>query len=121
MDVKEKDGKFYAYYLNLKKKGEKNCDFISVGKKKSYSSKMAQTFLVIDGDPFFFFFFFFFRKFQKCLKSRKSRSQVKRRKGRNQTKKRSHGRAQGTCTVRCKYTATSNFCVRMDSSLLCFL
>ena len=33
MDVKEKDGKFYAYYLNLKKKGKKNCDFISVGKK----------------------------------------------------------------------------------------
>ena len=56
MDVKEKDGKFYAYYLNLKKKRKKNCDFISVG-KKSYSSKMAQRFLVIDGDPFFFSFF----------------------------------------------------------------
>ena len=33
MDVKEKDGKFYAYYLNLKKKGKKNCDFLSVEKK----------------------------------------------------------------------------------------
>ena len=101
---------------------KKNCDFISVGEKILFLQVGTDISCVCWFSFFFFFFsFFFFRKFQKCLRSRKSRSQVKRRKGRNRTKKRSHGRAQGTCTVRCKYTATSNFCVRMDSSLLCFL
>ena len=89
MDVKEKDGKFYAYYLNLKKKGKKNCDFISVGEKKSYSSKMAQTFLVIDGDPFFFFFSFFFQKIPKVPKVKKVKipSEKKERKKSDKEKK----------------------------------
>ena len=104
----------------LKKKGKKKLWFHKCGEKNLIPPRWHRHFLWLM-EILFFFFLFFFRKFQKCLKSRKSRSQVKRRKGRNWTKKRSHGRAQGTCTVRCKYTATSNFCVRMDSSLLCFL
>ena len=76
MDVKEKDGKFYAYYLNLKKKGKKNCDFISVGKK------MMEIL-------FFFFFLFFFQKIPKVPKVKKVKipSEKKERKKSDKEKK----------------------------------
>ena len=81
--------KILCLLFEFKKKGKKNCDFISVGKKKSYSSKMAQTFLVIDGDPFFFFFFFFFQKIPKVPKVKKVKipSEKKERKKSDKEKK----------------------------------